>query len=80
MTFMFAMGTCVLCRQVCTFNPELVPSVRVRFVDGEPVADPNGSREPICERCVPNVNQVRAEKGLPPIVPLPGAYDIAEVT
>lgn len=62
--YMFVVGDCYACRRLFTFNPERVPSVVVA-----------GEREPICADCVERANPMRAANGLPPIVPLPGAYD-----
>lgn len=67
MGFMFAMGTCYGCKRPFTFNPDLVPSVRV-----------DGSREPICLACVAIANPEREKNGLAPIVPLDGAYEPQE--
>ena len=64
MPFCFVLGACVRCHQPFTFNPLLVPSVRV-----------DGQREPVCQACVDAVNPIRAARGLAPIVPLPGAYE-----
>lgn len=68
MGFMSALSACYGCRQVFSYNPERVPSIRV-----------NGVREPICESCVEAANPERAKNGLPPIVVLPDAYTGAEV-
>jgi hypothetical protein len=68
MAYMAVTGPCIACGRIFTFSPSKVPSVRVE-----------GEREPICERCVPRFNEVRAEQGLPLIVPLPGAYEPDEV-
>jgi len=62
-----AYSACIGCRQPFFYNPVRVPSVTV-----------NGSREPICRNCVERVNPTRVKNGLPPIVPLPGAYDAAD--
>jgi hypothetical protein len=59
-----AFGNCIGCGRLFSFNPLLVPSVRV-----------NGVREPICRACVEQANPVREAKGLEPITILPGAYD-----
>ena len=67
MSYMFALGTCYGCKCLFSFNPELVPSIPI-----------NGVREPICRDCVERVNPLRQQKGLPPIVPLAGAYEPAE--
>lgn len=66
--YMFASAPCIGCGNVFSFNPDLVPSVRI-----------NGVREPICQSCVDRVNPQRKAKGLPPIVPAPGAYSPQEV-
>lgn len=65
--YMFATGFCAGCRQLFTFNPELVPSLTI-----------NGRREPFCRACIEAANPRRVEKGLPEIVPLPGAYEPGE--
>lgn len=67
MGYVFATSACYGCKNLFSYNPVKVPSIRV-----------NGSREPICRSCVEAVNPVRKEKGLEPIVPLPGAYEAAE--
>ena len=64
MGYMMAIGECFACRQVFTFSPSRVPSVVV-----------DGDRKPICRNCVDRANPRRVANGLPPIVPLPGAYD-----
>jgi hypothetical protein len=61
------LGPCIGCRELFSFHPNLVPSVRV-----------NGVREPICRACVTRANPDRLARGLPPIAVLPGAYDAAE--
>jgi hypothetical protein len=67
MGYMFCMGLCVGCQTPFTFNPDLVPSVRV-----------NGILEPICQTCVDNVNPRRIANGLEPIQVPPGAYEEME--
>jgi hypothetical protein len=64
MGYAIAMGACCGCGRVFQFNPLSVPSVTIR-----------GSREPICLSCVERANPRRAANGLPPIVPLPDAYE-----
>jgi hypothetical protein len=64
---MFATGDCCVCHRLCTFNPELVPSIRV-----------NGEREPVCADCIASANPKRQAAGLPPFVVLPGAYEPME--
>lgn len=68
MAYMAAIGPCVGCGAMFSFNPNLVPSVVV-----------NGVREPVCRACIERVNPVRAERGLPVFNVLPGAYDPEEV-
>lgn len=64
MGYVTCFGTCAACHNPFSFNPNLVPSVRV-----------NGVREPVCRSCVDRANPLRAEQGLPPIVVLDGAYE-----
>ena len=72
-------GRCFICRQVFTFNPHLVPSVPVdplTQLTPDMGGDPERARrEPLCESCVNEANQGRAQRGLEPIVILAGAYD-----
>ncbi len=68
MAYVVVVGPCVACGRVFSFNPDRVPSVTVK-----------GSREPVCRNCVERANPRRVENGLPPIVPLPGAYEPEEV-
>ena len=64
MSYMFAMGECVSCGSVITFNPNRVPSLLV-----------NGSREPLCRGCFGEWNQYhRTSKGLEPLKLEPNAY------
>jgi hypothetical protein len=67
MGYMLCTATCVNCKNLFSFNPDLVPSVRV-----------NGVKEPICKTCVEWANPKRVEKGLEPIKILPGAYEAQE--
>jgi hypothetical protein len=53
---------------VFSYNPERVPSIRVK-----------GEKQAVCRTCIEIANPGRVAKGLPPIVPLPGAYDAQEV-
>ena len=68
MSYMMAYAACINCKQMFTFNPERVPSVRV-----------NDRREPICRSCVEWANPQRVAKRLEPIRVLPGAYEPEEV-
>jgi len=65
----FVLGACLCCGRLFTFNPWRVPSHQW-----------HGTREPICRDCVDRINPRRVANGLPPIVPLPGAYDPADDT
>lgn len=67
MGFVFATSSCVGCGRVFSYNPMRVPSITIR-----------GTREPICIACVERVNPMRIKNGLPPIEPLPGAYEAAD--
>ncbi len=75
MAYMFCMGQCVNCGLLFTFNPELVPSIRVSRKNGRWEPDTNGSREPLCESCVMVANQRRRAARMPMIPVLPGAYE-----
>lgn len=60
-------SACIGCGRIFSYNPMRVPSVTVK-----------GSREPICEACVKRVNPMRIANGLPPIIPLPDAYEACD--
>lgn len=64
MGYMIALGNCFGCGALMSFNPDRVPSIRVR-----------GVRQPICKLCVERANPDREKNGLAPIVPMPGAYE-----
>lgn len=68
MAFMSCMGPCVGCRQVFSFNPDRVPSIRV-----------DGVRQPVCADCMVRVNIERKAAGLEPFSIPAGAYDAEEV-
>lgn len=67
--YLFAMGECVICHNLFSFNPERVPSTTAF----------NGQREPVCEHCMARVNARRKERGLEPFPILPDAYGAEEV-
>ena len=67
MGYLIAMAPCFGCKRVFSFNPDLVPSIRVQ-----------GNREPICAACVARANPLRIANGLEPIQVLPGAYEESE--
>jgi len=54
MGYALMMGPCINCGQVFGFNPNKVPSIRVK-----------GQREPICKLCVEWANSERKKKGFP---------------
>ena len=64
MGYVTAMGPCIGCDRVFSYNPALVPSCSAV----------TGRREPICQTCVDRVNPMRIKNGLQPIVPHPEAY------
>jgi hypothetical protein len=68
MAFMQCISPCLVCRNAFSYNPELVPSLRV-----------NGVRQPICRDCIELANKMRVERGLNPHPVLPGAYEAQEV-
>lgn len=68
MGYVFCMGNCVHCGGLFSFNPDLVPSVVI-----------NGTRQPVCRKCVLWANERRAAKGLKLFDVLPGAYEAQEV-
>ena len=68
MGYMIAMGPCICCGALFSFNPELVPSTSAI----------TGKREPVCRACMDLMNEKRAAAGLAPFPILPGAYDETE--
>jgi len=60
-------SACIGCGSIFSYNPMRVPSITIR-----------GSREPICANCVGRVNPMRIANGLPPIIPLPDAYEACD--
>ena len=73
-----ALGPCFLCRNVFAFDAELVPSVPIDPRTGltpDLGGDPErAERQPICERCIREVNRQRIDAGREPW-PIPeGAY------
>jgi hypothetical protein len=65
MAYVGAIGLCLVCKGIFSFNPHLVPSCSAI----------TGQREPICRDCVERVNPLRIKNGLAPIVPHPEAYE-----
>jgi hypothetical protein len=64
MGYVMATSACFGCKRLFSYNPVRVPSITI-----------DGVRQPVCEACVERVNPMRAKNGLPPIVPLPDAYE-----
>jgi Fe-S-cluster-containing dehydrogenase component len=67
MAYVFVTSPCFGCRQHFSYHPNKVPSI-----------NQDGTRYPICQVCVDRVNPLRKANGLPPIAPLPGAYEPAD--
>lgn len=66
--YAFCIGECANCHRPITFNPVRVPSVRV-----------NGVKEPICQGCADQWNQIhRISKGLEPVLIHQDAYEPCE--
>lgn len=63
MGYLIATAPCVGCSTPFSFNPERVPSIEVE-----------GVKRPICRNCIERVNPQRIANGLPPCIPLRGAY------
>lgn len=61
MGYAMLMGICCACKQVISFNPHKVPSLKI-----------NGIREPLCRNCAEKWNTLHPE-GARPIQD--GAYD-----
>lgn len=69
--YAFGFAACFGCGRPFAFNPVRVPSMPAHLTK-------TGEKEPICQSCVERANVLRKERGLPPIVPLPDAYDACE--
>lgn len=61
---MFVSGRCCICRHRFIYDPALVPATTV-------ISD---KLEPVCQTCLRSVNEKRKSKGLPAVIPKPGAY------
>ncbi len=79
MAFMIAFGKCVACRHSIHFNPDYVPSIRVRWEGNLPVPDGNGVREPLCRACAETLHARIAQSGGHPPAIHPNAYESEEV-
>lgn len=69
-----AMGNCVACGQLFSFNPARVPSVRASFDQTSRQWTPCATRQPLCATCWARFNARRIAQGLPAHDTLPGAY------
>lgn len=58
-------AACFTCGKPFGFNPHLVPSIR----------DRSGELQPVCEGCITRANEIRKETGLPPHPVARGAYE-----
>ena len=72
MGYVYATSECLSCKQLFSYNPLRVPSLRVN-AQGQP--DPNGTREPVCRGCMDRANLKRKEMGLEPHPIHPDAYE-----
>ena len=71
MDFVIVWSDCAACGNLVGYNPNLVPSIRMK--NGS--YHPEGVREAICKPCFVRWNQIqRIDKGLPPIELRDGAY------
>jgi hypothetical protein len=66
--FAIAMGECIVCKRLFSFNPVRVPSTVAM----------TGKREPICEGCITLVNAGRRKNGLPEWPIFPDSYEPVE--
>jgi hypothetical protein len=64
MAFVNAMSPCYGCKRIFSYNPTRVPSLTI-----------DGVKEPFCQNCINRANPVRIANGLPPIIPVTGAYE-----
>lgn len=62
--YVFAMGPCLGCNRLFSFNPMKVPSMMF-----------DGHRQPLCRECFAYVNRRRIAVRLPKLVAQPGAYE-----
>jgi hypothetical protein len=60
---LIALGPCVACARMFTFDPDRVPSVLYE-----------GERWPVCPDCLERLNEMRRARGLEAHRPAAGAY------
>ena len=77
MGYMNAIGECLRCNRMFSFNPARVPTFRVNPVTLTP--DPRGVKEPLCRDCFEALNRKRVELGIDPWPLDPSAYEAEEV-
>jgi len=63
--YVMAVGPCLSCQRVFSYNPHRVPSSSAV----------TGTREPLCRSCFNWINTKRAELGLEAFQLHPGAYE-----
>jgi len=80
MGYVSCISACIICDKMISFNPDLVPSLRVTIVENAVKPDPHGSREPLCVGCATVINANRVKAGLEPCPIHPNAYGPQEVT
>jgi hypothetical protein len=66
--YMMAIGPCICCGSIFSFNPDRVPSTRAI----------TGEREPVCRGCMDRINARREADGLVAFPIMPDAYEAAE--
>ena len=64
MGYAMVTSSCFGCKQLFSYNPHRVPSIRIE-----------GVRKPVCRPCVEMVNPTRETNGLDPIPLHPEAYE-----
>lgn len=67
MGYFMVIGSCIVCKHTMAFNPNRVPSIRIK-----------GVREPVCRRCIELANPQRKALGLEEFVIHPDAYEPAD--
>lgn len=68
MGYLIAMGNCICCGNVFSFNPDRVPSTTAL----------TGQREPVCRNCMTRINMKRKSLGLEPFPIHADAYAICD--
>jgi hypothetical protein len=76
MGYVSAVGPCLVCRRIFSYNPTRVPSHPAR--DGKLVSDPSAPKLPICEFCIARINAERRKLGAPEWTVHADAYEAAD--